>query len=212
MRSRARSRLDRGAAPEPGGVLEAPGGRRAARRVQALAASRARERLEADPAGDSNRREGVTGGRGDGAASDEGTDEDVPSRLVGGVASGTPIVDGGRRTDASVEESRGSPRARRARPELRSFLSKTHRWAWSSCRARTCATARGAAASCGACSGSGARWWTRAVAVDASGFVPEYLRRRLGDAERREGRAACRRAAEPAGRAASEGAVGAPRL
>ena len=129
-------RGDRGAAPEPGGgPWEAPGGRRAAvgvaprrRAAAAPAARRTRRATWAAPTGRRARR------RAEGT--DEGTDEDVPSRLVGGVASGTPIVDGGRRTDASVEEEERMPRARRA-ARLRSLLAR-RRWAWSSWCAHLC--------------------------------------------------------------------------
>lgn len=194
--------------PSRGGVLGKHPGDAALRSAWLLgAAPPPRLRLEADPAGDLGGAEEPAGGRGDGAeGTDEGTDEDVPSRLVGGVASGTPIVDGGRRTDASVEEEEEDAADAPGAAELRSFLAKTSLGVELLVRAHLCNRSR-SRRKLRRLLGEWSALVDSAVAVDASGFVPGYLRR-LGergargttrDARFERAEHAAEHAAEPAG-------------
>ena len=148
--------------PSRGGVLGKHPGDAALRSAWLLgAAPPPRLRLEADPAGGLGGAEEPAGGRGDGPKGP--TKGPTRTCLLVSWAASRPEP---RSSTVAVVPTRLSrkrkrtPRARRARPSsARSWPRR--RWAWSSWCARTCATARGAAASCGACSGSGARWWTR---------------------------------------------------
>ena len=168
--------------PSRGGVLGKHPGDAALRSAWLLgAAPPPRLRLEADPAGDPGGAEKLFEKRGDGAeGTDEGTDEDAPSRLVGGVASGTPIVDGDRRTDAYVEEEEeDAVRYAPGAAELRSFLAKTSLGVELLVRAHLCNRSR-SRRKLRRLLGEWSALVDSAVAVDASGFVPGYLRR-LGE-------------------------------
>ena len=191
--------------PSRGGVLGKHPGDAALRSAWLLgAAPPPRLRLEADPAGDLGGAEEPAGGRGDGAeGTDEGTDEDVPSRLVGGVASGTPIVDGGRRTDASVEEEEEDAAGAPGAAELRSFLAKTSLGVELLVRAHLCNRSR-SRRKLRRLLGEWSALADMAAVVDASGFVPGYLRR-LGESA--EGGASVGGARERAELVAASGAL-----
>ena len=115
---------------------------------------------------------------------------------MGGVASGTPIVDGGRRTDASVEEEEEDAAGAPGAAELRSFLAKTSLGVELLVRAHLCNRSR-SRRKLRRLLGEWSALVDSAVAVDASGFVPGYLRR-LGERGAR-GTTRGERAAEPAG-------------
>ena len=103
---------------------------------------------------------------GDGGEEDEG-DQDVPSRLVGGVASGLLKKD-----EEEEEEAASAPGA----AELRSFLAKTSLGVELLVRAYLCNRSR-SRRKLRRLLGEWSALVDMAVVVDVSGFVPGYLRR-----------------------------------
>lgn len=109
---------------------------------------------------------------GDGGEEDEG-DQDVPSRLVGGVASGTLTrKDVSFRDEEEEEEAASAPGA----AELRSFLAKTSLGVELLVRAYLCNRSR-SRRKLRRLLGEWSALVDMAVVVDVSGFVPGYLRR-----------------------------------
>ena len=151
--------------PKRGGILGKHPGDAALRSAWLFGgAPPPRLRLEDDPAGEDLGGAGDAGGEGD-----EG-DEDAPSRLVGGVASGTRGVSFA--DEEEEEDAAGAPGA----AELRSFLAKTSLGVELLARAYLCNRSR-SRRKLRRLLGEWSALVDMAAVVDVSGFVPEYLRR-----------------------------------
>ena len=178
--------------PKRGGILGKHPGDAALRSAWLFGAAQPpRLRLEDDLAGDDLGGAGDAGGEGD-----EG-DEDAPSRLVGGTASGTL----GKSFDDETEEedAAGAP----GTAELCSFLIKTSLGVELLVRAYLCNRSR-SRRKLRRLLGEWSALADMAAVVDASGFVPGYLRR-LGESA--EGGASVGGARERAELVAASGAL-----
>ena len=164
--------------PSRGGVLGKHPGDAALRSAWLLgAAPPPRLRLEADPAGD-------LGGKSPpaGAATEPKGPTKGPTRtclLVSWAASRPEPRSSTRRTDASVEEEEEDAAGAPGAAELRSFLAKTSLGVELLVRAHLCNRSR-SRRKLRRLLGEWSALVDSAVAVDASGFVPGYLRR-LGE-------------------------------